>query len=483
MFSFIGGILFLILGYFTYGVLIERIFQPNKNTQTPAYLNADGFDNIPMNKKRNALIQLLNIAGTGPVFGPILGGLFGPVAFLLIPIVNILGGAVHDYSIGMASIRNQGSSAPALASHLISPATKHIFHFFSMLLLLLVGTVFVTTPAMLIDSTFSGGDSKWVYWVSVAVIFMYYIIATILPIDKIIGKIYPFFSVFLFGSAFFIGISMVLSGDPIPNIRLENIHPKHLPLFPMFFMTVTCGLLSGFHSSQSPLIARTMKNEEHGRFIFYGMMVAEGIIAMIWAAAAMALFGGNEGLAEALETGGPAYIVQQTSIMKLGVFAGSLAVLGVIFLPVSSGDTAFRSLRLIIAEYLNLPQNKVRNRYVIVIPVFAVALLLLFIDFNLLWRYFSWANQTLAGIALYTGAAYVYHRHYGARLFWTHLLILAPGIFILYASLTYILNAQIGFNLSWQISYIVGVFLILWLTFLYYFALQRRHREGIVADN
>ncbi|MCM3569519.1 carbon starvation protein A [Neobacillus mesonae] len=447
MYTFLAGIVLLIIGYFTYGKFVEKIFGVKEERATPAYVNNDGIDYVPMSTSKNSLIQLLNIAGTGPVFGPIMGALYGPVAFIWIVVGCIFAGAVHDYLTGMISIRNKGAHLPELASKFLGKIMKHVVNAFAVLLLLLVGTVFVTTPAALLNVLM---DGKLALGIIIGVIFIYYLLATLLPVDKIIGRLYPYFGALLVISSIGVGIGLIATGADIPELSLKNFHPDHAPIFPLLFFTITCGALSGFHATQTPIISRTTQKEKQGRKIFYGMMIAEGIIAMIWAAAAMSLFDGYNGLNEILAAGGPGAIVSEVSVKMMGAIGGTIAVLGVVVLPITSGDTAFRSARMIIAEYLNIAQRKLSSRLWIAVPLFAVSIVLTQIDFNLLWRYFSWANQATAVIALFVGAMYLY---IARKNYW---ISLVPGSFMLVMVITYILNAKIGFNLPMNISWIGG---------------------------
>ncbi|MFB3166536.1 carbon starvation CstA family protein [Neobacillus sp. 179-C4.2 HS] len=447
MYTFLAGIALLIIGYFTYGKFIEKMFGVKEDRATPAYVNNDGVDYVPMSTSKNSLIQLLNIAGTGPVFGPIMGALYGPVAFIWIVIGCIFAGAVHDYLTGMISIRNRGAHLPELASKFLGKVMKHVVNAFAVLLLLLVGTVFVSTPASLLHVLM---DGKIALGIIIAAIFIYYIAATLLPVDKIIGRLYPYFGALLLISALGVGIGMVVTGAPIPELSLTNFHPANAPILPLLFFTISCGALSGFHATQTPIISRTTQNEKQGRKIFYGMMITEGVIAMIWAAAGMSLFNGYNGLNDILAAGGPGAVVSQASTALLGAIGGTLAVLGVVVLPITSGDTAFRSARMIIAEYLNIAQKKFSSRLWIAVPLFVISAVLTQIDFNLLWRYFSWANQATAVIALFVGAMYLY---IAKKNYFT---ALVPGSFMLVMVITYILNAPIGFGLSMTTSWIGG---------------------------
>ncbi|MBH9967254.1 carbon starvation protein A [Rossellomorea oryzaecorticis] len=443
MVTFLVAIALLIVGYFTYGKFIEKLFGVNEGRTTPAYAKADGVDYVPMNTKKNSMIQLLNIAGVGPIFGPIMGALYGPVAFLWIVLGAIFAGAVHDYLTGMISIRNGGAHLPALAGKFLGKTMKHVVNGFSILLLVLVGTVFVTAPAALIADL----TPAWIsLGVIIAAIFVYYLLATLLPVDKIIGRVYPLFGALLLISAVGVGAGLVITGADIPEITLTNMHPDSVAIFPLLFLTISCGALSGFHATQSPIISRTTQNEKNGRKIFYGMMILEAIIAMIWAAAAMSLFEPGE-LSAILAEGGPAAIVSEVSMLMLGSIGGTLAILGVIVLPITSGDTSFRSARMIIADYINVKQVKMSSRLWIAVPLFAISIALTQIDFNLLWRYFSWANQSTAMIALWVGAMYL------ALQKKPHWVASVPAVFMTMVTFTYILNAPIGFGLSKGTAY------------------------------
>ena len=445
MITFILSIVLLVVGYFTYGKFVERVFVADRKRQTPAFSMRDDIDYVPMNTTRNSLIQLLNIAGVGPIFGPILGALYGPVAFVWIVIGCIFAGAVHDYLTGMISIRNHGAHLPQLAGKFLGKTMKHVVNGFAILLLLLVGTVFVTSPAALLANMTSLSLT-----LIILAIFAYYLIATLLPIDKVIGRIYPYFGALLLFSAAGIGIGLVVTGAPIPELSFQNMHPDNAPIFPLLFLTISCGALSGFHATQTPIISRTTENETSGRKIFYGMMIAEGVIAMIWAAAAMSLFQGEQSLSDVLAAGGPAAVVSEVSTTMLGAVGGTLAVLGVIVLPITSGDTAFRSARMIIADYLKVEQKPIVKRILIALPLFVASYALTHMDFTLLWRYFSWANQTTAVIALWTGTMYLVLSRK------PYLITSIPAVFMTMATFTYLAYAPIGFNLPLQTSYIVA---------------------------
>ncbi|MCM3389133.1 carbon starvation protein A [Ureibacillus chungkukjangi] len=474
MITFLVCIAILIVGYFTYGKYVEKVFGEKEKRPTPAYVNADGVDYVPMSTPKNSLIQLLNIAGTGPVFGPIAGALYGPVAFIWIVVGCIFAGAVHDYLTGMISIRNKGAHLPELVSKFLGKFMKHVVNVFALLLLLLVGTVFVSSPAMLISNLM---DGKVALALIVGIIFFYYILATLLPVDKIIGRLYPYFGALLVVSALGVGIGMVVTGAPIPELSFQNMHPGELPIFPLIFFTITCGALSGFHATQTPIISRTTQNENQGRKIFYGMMIAEGIIAMIWAAASMSLFGGYGGLSEVIAAGGPAAVVSDVSLLMLGSIGGTLAVLGVIVLPITSGDTAFRAARMIIAEYFKFGQAKIMSRLWIAIPLFVISFALTKIDFNILWRYFSWANQVTAVIALWVGAMYLFLAKKN------HWIATIPASFMTYMVVVYILyEPTMGFGIPLNASFIGGLIASAILVGIFFVSAHKKRGTSFLLD-
>lgn len=472
MITFLLSIVLLIVAYFTYGKLVETIFGVKEQRQTPAYSMNDGVDYVPMGTNRNSLIQLLNIAGVGPIFGPIMGALWGPVAFIWIVVGAIFAGAVHDYLTGMISIRNRGAHLPQLAGKFFGNVVKHVVNAFSILLLLLVGTVFVTAPAGLLNNLMNG-------WVAlsliIAAIFIYYIIATMLPIDKIIGKVYPILGGLLVISAIGIGGMLVITGASIPELSLQNMHPAGAAIFPLLFITIACGAISGFHATQSPIISRTLKNEKNGRKVFYGMMITEAIIAMIWAAAAMSLFYGKD-LNALIAAGGPGAVVSEISFTLLGAIGGTLAVLGVIVLPITSGDTAFRSARMIIAEYIKVPQKKIMSRLWIALPLFALSFLLTKIDFTLLWRYFGVSNAALSAIALWIGAMYLATQHK------FHWIASVPATFMSMVALTFIFNAPIGFGLAYELSLVLATISTLLIIILFAIKLKQNRQNNIQLD-
>ena len=408
MITFICAIILLLCGYWLYGRLVETVFRPDSRP-TPAVAHPDGVDFVPMKTWRVFLIQLLNIAGTGPIFGALMGAVFGPVVFLWIVFGSILGGAVHDYMSGMISVRMNGASISEIVGKYLGGAAKQIMRVFSVILLVLVGAVFTTSPAALIARL----TPAWMntqFWV--AVILVYYLLATLLPIDKLIGKLYPIFGGVLIIMVVGIIGGLVAGGYTLPELVIADLHPDGLPVWPFMFVTVACGAVSGFHATQSPMMARCMKTEKDGRRVFYGAMIAESVIALIWAAIAMAFFSGADGLAAALAEHGnnAAWVVNTVSTTTLGVVGGILAVLGVVAAPVTSGDTAFRSARLIIADVFHIEQRSIARRLMISVPLFAVGVAITFVDFDVVWRYFAWTNQALATVVLWTIAAYLYQR-------------------------------------------------------------------------
>jgi carbon starvation protein CstA len=447
MIYFFSCIALLIAGYFIYGSFVDRVFGPNPNRPTPAITMNDGVDYVEMSSKKIFLIQLLNIAGLGPIFGPILGALYGPAALLWIVIGCIFGGAVHDYFSGMLSIRSGGQSIPDVVGNHLGVGFKQFMRVFSIILLLLVGVVFVLGPAKLLGSMTGLAVPAWV-----AIIFVYYFLATILPVDKIIGRLYPLFGAVLIFMAVGLSAALIYNGYQFfPEMTLASLHPKELPMWPLMFITIACGAISGFHATQSPLMARCVKTEKHGRPLFYGAMIGEGIIALIWATLGMSFYSGAEALNTALGQGGPAYVVNEISTALLGPFGGLLAIIGVVILPISSGDTAFRSARLIIADFFKLQQKETSKRLLLAVPLFVIGFLVSRGDFGLIWRYFGWANQTLATVVLWTSAAYLIKE---AKLHW---IATIPATFMTAVATTYLAYAKIGFGLSLNVATPIGI--------------------------
>lgn len=439
----------LIVGYCVYGKIVEQVFSPD-DRQTPAIRINDGVDYVPLKTWKSFLVQLLNIAGTGPIFGALMGACFGPVVFLWIIFGAVLGGGVHDYMVGMISERNDGKSIAELSGIYLGNGARWGLRIFSILLLLLTGTVFVNSPAALIArlTPEALGENFWI-----VVILIYYVLATLLPIDKIIGKLYPVFGAALIGMAIGIIVSIFVGGYTIPEITLANLHPEGLPVWPYMFVTVACGAISGFHATQSPMIAKCMTSEKEGRTIFYGAMICESVIALIWAAGGVAFYGATGGLYEAISSVGQSGVVYEISTGMMGHFGAILAIVGVIACPITSGDTAFRSARLILAEMTGLDQKPIRNRLIITLPLLGCGAVLTRLDFNVLWRYFSWSNQTLAMISLWTATAYLLKNVEKKTV---SFLTALPAVFMSGVSMTYILMAKEGFKISASIAYPVG---------------------------
>ncbi len=478
MISLILSLAVLLVGYLVYSRLVEKVFAPD-DRQTPAVAVNDGVDCVPMKPWKAYLIQLLNIAGTGPIFGPIMGAVFGPVVFLWIVFGSILGGAVHDFMSGMISCRHGGSSIAELSGLYLGKAAKWIMRVFSVVLLVLCGVVFVTSPAGLLDKL----TPDWMngtFWA--IVILAYYLLATLLPIDKVIGKLYPVFGVLLVTMAAAVIGGILFSGGKftIPEISLANLHPEGTPVWPYMFITVACGAISGFHATQSPMIAKCITSERQGRKIFYGAMIGESVIALVWAAAGVAFYGATQMLNDALKAGA-SNVVYDISTGVLGTFGGILAIVGVIVCPITSGDTAFRSARLILAETFHLDQKSIRNRLLITIPLLVIGGLLTWFaitnnnGFQIVWRYFSWSNQTLAMISLWVATAYLMKTgksKYGP------LLTALPATFMSAVSMTYILMAGEGFSLSSSIAYPVGIAFALAL-FSVYLWMHRKTKPSL----
>lgn len=470
MISILSALAVLVCGYLFYGRTVEKVFGPD-GRQTPAYRLEDGVDFVPMKTWKAFLVQLLNIAGTGPIFGALMGACFGPVVFLWIVFGAILGGAVHDYMSGMVSERHDGASIAELSGIYLGKGAKWVMRIFSVLLLLLTGTVFVTSPAALLARLTPHflGSTFWI-----VVILIYYVLATLLPIDKIIGRLYPVFGVVLIVMALGILFGIVKGGYTVPELTLRNLHPEGLPVWPYMFVTVACGAISGFHATQSPMVAKCIVSEKQGRTIFYGAMLAESVIALVWAAGGVAFYGATGGLQSALSSLGQSGVVYEISTGMLGTVGGVLAIVGVIACPITSGDTAFRSARLILAEITGLDQKKIRSRLLITIPLLGLGAVLTQLDFNVLWRYFSWSNQTLAMISLWVATAYLVKRG-GKPL--KSLLTALPAAFMSAVSLTYILMAKEGFRLSSSVAYPAGIVFAAAL-FALYSVLASRNAKG-----
>ena len=476
MITFLCALVLLFVGYWLYGRLAEKVFRPD-DRPTPAIAHPDGVDYVPMKTWRVFLIQLLNIAGTGPIFGALMGAVFGPVVFLWIVFGSILGGAVHDYMSGMISVRMNGASVSEMVGKFLGRTAKQVMRVFSVVLLVLVGAVFTTSPAALI-ARLTPSWMNTTFWV--VVILVYYLLATLLPIDKLIGKLYPIFGGVLIMMAVGIIGGLLAGGYHLPEISFVNQHPNGQPVWPFMFITVACGAVSGFHATQSPMMARCLKREQDGRRVFYGAMIAESVIALVWAAAGVAFYGATGGLQQALADLGQSGVVYDISVSLLGVFGGALAVIGVVICPVSSGDTAFRSARLTIADWLHIDQSKLTKRLAITLPLLGVGALLTQLDFDVIWRYFSWSNQTLAMITLWASAIYLAQN---AEKWWYSVLCAVPAAFMSGVSCTYILMAEEGLRLSQSIAYPIGLVFALACTVLYTVKASRIKNRQLTAGH
>jgi carbon starvation protein CstA len=458
MITFLTAFALLLLGYFVYGAIVEKIFGSDGSRKTPCYTMRDGVDYEPMPTWKVFLIQFLNIAGTGPIFGAIQGILFGPAAYFWIVLGCIFGGAVHDYLAGMISLRRGGASLPEIVGDELGGVARLVMRILALVLMVLVGTVFATTPAGLL-STMTGG---WGFFGTIAfwtvVIFVYYIFATLLPIDKLIGRIYPLFGFALLVMAVGVLYGIFANEGAMPEITeaFSNHHPNStLPIFPGLCITIACGAISGFHATQSPMMARCLKNEKLGRGVFYGAMITEGIVALIWAAAAIK-FADSLNVAGATSyekllasmtdptTGkvNPAIIVNAICNSWIGSVGAVLAVLGVVVAPITSGDTAFRCARLIAADFLRIKQDKIIKRLLLCAPLFAISVVLMFVDFQILWRYFAWFNQSLSVLTLWAITVWLAKNR---KFFYVTLI---PALWMTMVCTTYILVAPEGFQLS-----------------------------------
>ncbi len=455
MITFIVSLLALVLGYFLYGRFVEKVFGPDDRV-TPAVAKADNVDFIVLPGWKVFMIQFLNIAGTGPIFGAIMGAKFGPAAYLWIVLGCIFAGAVHDYLTGMLSMRNGGAGQPELVGIYLGDTTKKVMLVFSVFLLMMVGAVFVYSPALILGKI-CGDDLMWVY-IWCLIIFAYYIIATMLPIDKIIGKVYPLFAVSMLFMAAALMAVLFIKWPALPELY-DGLSGEGFitPIFPALFITIACGAISGFHATQSPLMARCIKHEKMGRPLFYGAMITEGLVALIWATVSMYFFygGAAQELGQPLTLQAPE-VVTAVSEGWLGTFGGLLAMLGVVAAPITSGDTALRSARLIIAEFVHLEQKSIMKRIWICIPLFGATFLLLYFNisdpdgFNVIWSYFGWANQTLAVFTLWAITVYLVREQ---KAYWITLL---PAIFMTVVCSTFIIISKNAFGLDMMIGYGVG---------------------------
>ncbi|MCT4615639.1 MAG: carbon starvation protein A [Marinifilaceae bacterium] len=471
MLTFIISISILILAYFSYGKFIEKFFSIDDSKITPAIKLEDGVDYIPMKKWKMFTIQFLNIAGLGPIFGAILGAMYGPISYIWIVLGCIFMGAVHDYFSGMISIRHNGISMPEIVGKYLGNTTKYLVSIFTLMLLIFVGVAFVNGPASLLAAMTKTSMTWWLY-----IIFAYYLIATLLPINKIIGKIYPLFGIALLIMAVSIAVVMIymhfqvsdFSLNEISLSSLKNMHciPHKNILFPMMFIVLSCGAISGFHSTQSPMMARCMTKESYGRPVFYGSMIVEGIVAMIWATAAMNFYGDVDGLNQSINSGvKPAQIVNLICNTWLGKSGAIIAIIGVIACPITTGDTAFRSARLSLADLLKINQSNIKSRLYISIPLFIVGFILSQIDFATIWKYVGISNQILSVIMLWTASAYLMKNNKN------HLYLSIPALFMSLVCSSYILVAPYSSGglflsplLAYSLSVVFSIFLYIFMT-------------------
>lgn len=485
MWTFFIALIVLIGGYLVYSRFSEKIFAID-NRKTPAIDHPDGVDIHPLPKWKNFLIELLNIAGTGPIFGAISGALFGPIVFVWIVVGCLLGGAVHDYFSGMISSRNNGESMAQISKKYGGKIVMIFLRIFSVVLLVLVTAVFVVSPSSLLADLTSGKVAAWIWMI---IILAYFLLSAIVPIDKIIGKAYPIFGIILVVMALAIIGGVIFQQDKYPLIELignfrdfSSLHGD-LPWWPFMFTTVACGAVSGFHATQSPVIAKCIKNEKEGRQIFYGAMVAEGIIALIWAAAAIAFFRTNtaDGFASLVSIGGGNSIsVKTMSETILGPVGTVLAIVGVIICPITSGDTALRSCRLIVSESIHLNQKKMKNRLIITLPLFAAIIGLSiwnFIDasnFNILWRWFAWSNQVLAAFTLWIITIYLLKE---GKYKWGSLISSIPAAFMTAVTVTYIFGEpkiSLGRFIPMNVAYIIGIVTSIIVFIIYFIYLLKK---------
>lgn len=456
MVTFILGVILLIVGHFTYGKLMEKIFHIEPDRKTPAIAKEDGVDFVPMKTWRIFLIQLLNIAGLGPIYGAIAGACWGPRVYLWIVFGSILGGGIHDYMSGMMSVRQDGASVSEISVKMMGPIVGNIMRVFSFVLLFLIGVNFSLGPAALLAMLTPMNTALWL-----AIILVYYFIATFLPIDKIIGPIYPIFGIVLIIMAVGVGGATILNHingvNIMPELNAETmaiVHPKGLPVWSMMFITVACGAVSGFHSTQSPIMARCITNEKEGRTVFYGAMITEGVIALIWAAAGVSFYHGVGPLQEAIATMGQGSVIYTICQTLLGPVGAVLAMLGVIACPITSGDTALRSARLTVADWFKIDQSSIKVRLMISLPMLVLVFIVGKLPFGVLWRYFSWSNQSLAAIVLWCGAVYLYRNSFPS---WASLICVVPAIFMTAVASTYIIMAPEGLKLGTNVAYPAGL--------------------------
>lgn len=482
MITLLISIVILALGYYVYGNICEKIFEIEPSRPTPAYSEADGVDFVALPRWKSFLIQFLNIAGLGPVFGAVAGAAWGPIAFLWIVLGCLIAGGVHDYFSGMLSLRNSGKSFTEISGMYLGNQVRFVFRVLTFVLLIMVGVVFFVGPANIIVGMIK--NNFFTVGIVSSLILVYYLISTILPIDKIIGKLYPafgivflFMSVSIFGALFYFDLPIA----ELSFASFNNLHsnPESFPAFPMLFVTISCGAISGFHATQSPIIVRCLKNEREGKSVFFGTMATEGVVALIWAAVSMSFFGGVRELNVFMDVnaGNAALVVNRICNELLGPIGGVIALIGVVIAPITSGDTAFRSARILIADIFKIDQKNLKNRLILSLIIFGIAFIISKTDFSVIWRYFAWTNQTLATFVLWTVAVYLMQKN---KFYW---LALLPAIFMTMVVVSYILLAPEGLSLQKGISYWIagGVTVVLITLFFRHrqiYNTQIRHNNG-----
>ena len=475
MLTFLVALAALLIGFFIYGKIIDNFFKPT-DAPTPAVTKNDGVDFVPLPTWKVFLIQLLNIAGLGPIFGAVGGAMWGPSVYIWIVCGTIFAGGVHDYLSGMISLREGGKSLSEIVGEFLGEKALMLMRVFLVLLLVLLSAVFAVGPAGLLKML-----TGFNVTILLLAILAYYFLATLLPIDKIIGRFYPIFGVcFILMALGIMGGMFLNESAAMPEMQLANLHPKgdEMPIWPLMFITVACGAISGFHATQSPLMSRCLKSEKLARPVFYGAMVCEGVIALIWAAAGITFFHGTEGLAAEMSAHGAGGVVYQITGGFLGDGIGMiLAMIGVVVCPITSGDTALRSARLILSDWFKMPQDKIKNRLIFAMPLIILTGIITQLDFNSVWRYFAWVNQSIATIMLWTGTIYMVQKLDGKAYF----AALIPAFLMTIVTVTYIFYAPEGLQLPLTISTSVG--LTCAVLCLIQFWRNRQHNEGLRIKN
>lgn len=466
MFTLLGSVILLILGYVIYGKFVEKVFVVNDATPTPAYTKTDNLDYIPMPAWKGWTIQLLNIAGLGPIYGAIAGALYGPVAMVWIVLGCIFAGAVHDYFAGMLSVRHGGAQFPTLVQKYLGKVMRVLTDVVSVVLMVLVAAAFTAGPAAVISA-----KTGITFMLAIVIIFLYFFLAAILPINKIIGRIYPFFGAVLIIMAVSIFVALLTSDIKIPELTFANMHPGELPIWPLLMITISCGAISGFHSTQSPIISRTLKKETEGRRVFYGAMIGEGVIALIWCAAGMSFYGGTAELNSVISAVGAGGVVDEIAIGLLGTVGGLLAVLSVIILPITTGDTSLRSARMIVLDFLGsrIKGNPTTVAVLATVAVTIPAFYLSTIDYQFLWRYVGMTNQMVATVMLWVATSYLLKE---GKFHWISGL---PAMFMTAVVFTYLLVAPEGFGLEYNLSMIIGLSATLVVGLYYAYQIMRHN--------